>query len=372
MKTKSIFNIFLFAVTASFLVACGGGGSGSGSGGGTGSGSGSSNGYKEQASQEEVKKALDDIDNPADKKNSVLGKKVAETKGDIIYGVPENHPHGSATMVVAVTPYEQGFKVFFHSLLDDDPEHMCSKGYVVQKGQVMSFGRIADNQYEFVNDNRGTHYKGYVESGVSDSCGDYDKDTVWVVAAPYISGFDPLEPYTFIIHVSAADYDDIVRIDVSIDDKTDETKVNLKYLGKELSGAVTKPAYESAYPSKKLAFNATITPYEKGFKVFVPKTDSQMCFSIDSAVYQDGFKYEMGVTADSWYEYYENEPDDYDAYVESGFFDSCSDLPVDTTYVVEAVRVGFDPEKPYTVKLGSVNIDPDTDKRQAFDIKPKK
>ena len=105
----------------------------------------------------------------------------------------------------------------------------------------------------------------------------------------------------------------------------------------------------------------------------MPRTDSQMCFGLDSDVYQDGVRYEIETTADSWYEYYENEPEyDYDAYVESGFFDSCSELPVDTTYVVEASRVGFDPKRPYTVKLGDVIINPDTDERQAFDIKPKK
>ena len=74
MKTKSIFNIFLFTVTASFFVACGGGGPGGGAG------SGASNGFKEQASQEEVKRALGNVNNPADKKTSVLGKRVAATK----------------------------------------------------------------------------------------------------------------------------------------------------------------------------------------------------------------------------------------------------------------------------------------------------
>ena len=352
-----------------FLVACGGGPAGGG-----GQGGGSSNGFKRQASQEDVKRALGSVSNTADKENSVLGKRVAETKGDIIYGVPDNHPHGSAMTVVALTPYEQGFKVFFHPLLDNDPSHICGQGFVVQDGKILSISMIADNIAIYTNDNSSRlPYKGYVESGVTDSCSDYDKDTVWVVNGAYLTGFDPSQPYTFILTgFSGVDYDDLAKIDISINNKTDQTKANLNYLGKKRGETVTKTGYKRGHPSKKFAFNATITPYDKGFKVFVPKNDSQMCFSINSYVYQDGARYEIETAADSWYEYFADNALSHEGYVESGFYDSCSELPVDTTYVVEASRVGFNPKRPYTVKLGDVKKDPDTKQRQAFEIKPSK
>ena len=367
MKIKPIFTILLFTITAFFFVACGGVGEPGGAG------SGASNGFKRQASQEEVKRALGNVNNPADKETSVLGKRVAATKGDIIYGIPENYPQGSATLVITLTPYEQGFKLFFHPLLVNDPQHVCSFGYVVQNGRVLSINKIADNRAQYVNENTNyNYYKGYVESGVFDNCADYDKDTVWVINGGYINGFDPLAPYTFILRgIASVYYDDLAKIDISINDKTDNTKVDLKYLGKKLGDVVTKPAYRRAYPSKEFAFNATITPYEKGFKVkaLVPRTNSRMCFG-DSDVYQDGTRYEIGIIGDSWYEYFADDSAYPDGYVESGFFNACAKLPVDTTYVVEASRVGFNPKKPYTVKLGRVNIDPVTKERQAFDIKP--
>ncbi len=371
MKINPFFNILILIFSAFFFVACGGGATG-----GPGApGQGGSGGGVKQASQEDVKRALENVINPADKKSSILGKKIADTKGDIFYGVPENHPHGSAMMAVALTPYEQGFKVFFHQLLKDDPAHVCDSGYVVQKGQVIAFNRIADEQRIYVNNggSSGNFYKGYIESGVTDSCGDYDKDTVWVVPADYLNGFDPSQPYTLIIDgVSGVDYDDLVKIEVSFNDKTDKTQPNAKYLGKKIGEGVTQIAYQRDYPSKKFGFNATITPYEKGFRILATSSDAQMCFGVDSEVYQDGARYEIETVADSWYEYFADNSGSPDGYIESGFFDSCTDLPLDTTVVIKSSRVGFNPKRPYTVKLGSVEIDPRTDERQSFEIKPQK
>ncbi len=372
MKLKPLFQLSILSLSMLFLVACGGGSTGGGQGGGA------SSGVKKQASQDEVKRALRNVNNPADKETSVLGKRIAETKGDISYGLPG----GIDSMVFALTPYEQGFKVFFHSLLSDRPkddqEHVCDEGFVVQNGNVFSMGRIADNQNEFANDNSSEApylYKGYIESGVTDSCSHYNKDTVWVVSADYIEGFNPLQPYTFILTgVSSVHYDDLGMIDISINGKKDNTKTDLKYLGEKRGESVTKTGYKRGYPSKEFAFNATITPYDKGFRVFVPRNDSQMCFSIDSDVYQDGARYEIGIISDSWYSFFASANNDNAGYVESGFYDSCSELPVDTTYVVKASNVGFNPKRPYTVKLGGVKKDPftDTRQRQAFEIKPSK
>ena len=362
MKIKQLFNILLFTLTASFLFACGGGASGPGQSGSAGAG-------LKQASQEDVKRALHNVNNPADKESSVLGKKIAETKGDITYGVPDDHPHGSALTVIALTPYEQGFKVFFHPLLDNDPEHICGGAYVVQSGKILSFS-IADDQAEYANDNNDM---GYIETGAGKSCGDYEKDTVWVVNGDLINGFDPLQPYTFILtSAGGVYYDDLAKIDISINDKTDNTKTDKNYLGGKSGESVTKIAYQRGYPSKKFAFNATITPYEKGFRVLAKASDSQMCFAVDSHVYQDGAVHEIETIDDSWYEYFSDDTVDPNGYVESGFFSSCDDLPVDTTYVVKASRVGFNPKRPYSVKLGSVEVNPDIEERQVFEIKPNK
>jgi len=367
MKVKQIFITTLFTLAVSLLVACGGGATG-----GNNSSGSSGNAGKKQASQKEVQHALKNLSNPADKKTSILGKKIAETKGDITYGLPR----GIDSMVIALTPYEQGFKVFFHSLIEDDPEkddeheHVCGGAFVVQNGKVLYF-RIADNQAEYVNDNSNFSYKGYVESGFFDSCGHYDKDTVWVVNAGYFNGFDPLQPYTFILtSVGSVKYDDLAKIDISIEGKTDNTKTDKNYLGKKTGESVTKKAYQRAYPAKKFAFNATITPYERGFRILAESSDAQMCF-VKSEVYQDGAVYDIGVIDDSWYKYF-SEDRLGSGYVESGFFSSCEDLPVDTTFVVNASSVGFNPKRPYSVKLGSVEINPETEERQVFEIKPNK
>ena len=351
MKIKQALNKLTFALIALFFVACGNDPAGSG-------------GLK-QASQGDVKRALKGIDNPADKKSSVLGKKIADTKGDIIYGLPR----GIDSMVIALTPYEHGFKVFFHSLIEDNPEHVCGFGYVVQNGKVLSISSIADNIDDYTNEYSGSphFYKGYIESGVAEDCTDYDEDTVWVVNAGFINGFDPLQPYTVIFTAVGSDpYDDLAKIDISIDGKTDKTKTDKNYLGKKTGSGVTKIGH--TYGD---TINATITPYEKGFRIFVKAGDVQTCF-INDHVYQDGAVYDMKFIYDSWYEYFGDDTDHhYHGYIESGYFDSCTEFPVDTTIVVEAARVGFDPKRPYTVKLNSVVVDAETEERKPFEITPK-
>ena len=56
---------------------------------------------------------------------------------------------------------------------------ICSvSNYIIQSGNQLQFGNIADTEAEY-DDN--SFYHDYVESGAFDSCGTYRVDTTWVL-----------------------------------------------------------------------------------------------------------------------------------------------------------------------------------------------
>lgn len=137
----------------------------------------------------------------------------------------------------------------------------------------------------------------------------------------------------------------------------EEEKINLIYgVGTQMGDSVTTAGYD--YNQDKVVA-ATVTPYQKGFKILFQPLSSHFICSVSNYVIQGGNQKDFDLIADSKSDF-ENY-NFYNGYIESGAFDSCGYYVVDTVWVIYSDKLGFNPNDAYQVRLDDVrdyNNDP--------------
>lgn len=144
---------------------------------------------------------------------------------------------------------------------------------------------------------------------------------------------------------------------------TDYSNETIEGLGSKLIGAVTKNGYDY---NGNLEVVATVTPYQKGFKILFNPVNNPFICTVLNYVVQGSNQMEIGSIADTEADY--NKYDYYNGYVESGLFNSCGYYAVDTVWVVFSDDVGFNPRSPYQVILDDITSNGFS--AQVFDVTP--
>tara|TARA_Y100000031_G_scaffold154033_1_gene200656 strand:+ start:76 stop:627 length:552 start_codon:yes stop_codon:yes gene_type:complete len=152
-------------------------------------------------------------------------------------------------------------------------------------------------------------------------------------------------------------------------DSSEEDQEESAEIGSQMGNAVTKNGYDYS----KHVVTATVTPYQRGFKVlFSPVSEHFVC-ATDDYVIQNRNQYLFERIADTKSDYAEGSrgrSDYYDGYIESGAFDGCGYYQVDTTWVIIANRIGIDSNTSYQVVLDDVETGGYGSTPETFNITP--